>query len=228
MAQPSVASYFSNRKRSANEDVKINRVRKVLVLDTIDSVPKRHDGLGISESETKNKDDVFFMEKPGKLQEKEESIAVNKILINNNCEKPKSTQRKILNAKPRTLKAAANNKDIQELFNNMKQKRECIQKTVIDSIDDRINEIERHVTPPTTPKKTVNALDKVRENPGGPSLKEIRKQMTRSSRLAELKASLSRFEEKDKKLKEIEKKTDQIESPKLKTFRTIELEVQTR
>ncbi|CAH1129719.1 unnamed protein product [Ceutorhynchus assimilis] len=47
--------------------------------------------------------------------------------------------------------------------------------------------------------------------------------------LAELRASMARFKEGEKKLAEIEKKTSQItpESPRLKGFKTIELEVQT-
>ncbi|KAJ8973752.1 hypothetical protein NQ317_018339 [Molorchus minor] len=77
-----------------------------------------------------------------------------------------------------------------------------VKETIIDPVDYSYN---THVTSPTTPKKA-NAMDNVKEKPDGPSLKEIKRKMTRSSRLAELKASIGRFQEGAIKLKEIEKK----------------------
>ncbi|KAK9743504.1 DNA replication factor CDT1 like [Popillia japonica] len=53
--------------------------------------------------------------------------------------------------------------------------------------------------------------------------------MSRSSRLAELKASISKFKQLENKLESAESKTSSLkESPNLKSFRTLELEVALR
>ncbi|XP_030760643.1 DNA replication factor Cdt1 isoform X2 [Sitophilus oryzae] len=199
MAQPSVACYFNNRKRIAAEDIKISQDQ-----------PSLYNG----ESS----------EKIQKLQE--EKIGESKI-VKISSSVSKVTLKKIVRSKTRKLKSSTNNTNIQELFNKMNKATTVLseEQSELISAQEKTPECKLHVTPPSTPTK-INAMDKVIRD--GPSLKEIKNKMTRSARLSELKASLNRFQDKEKQLKEIEKKTSQIpESPKLKGFRTIELEVQT-
>lgn len=224
MAQPSIACYFNARKRSAIEDTKINHSKKVLILDA-----NEHDGSDVlCKNESINVirsycdlKDVSSSTKLSELQEKKKVVGVNKIVSNNfNKQKP---VKKMVATRTKALRTPSNNGDIQNLFNNMKSETSKVTEITVP------REITNHITPPNTPTKTTNALDKVRDKPDGPSLKEIKRKMTRSARLAELKASIGRFQDNVVKLKEIEKKTSDIpESPKLKSFRTIELEVHTR
>nr|CAI5819949.1 unnamed protein product [Callosobruchus analis] len=239
MAQPSVANYFNSRKRSAIEDNKINRAKKVLLLDSNNFSSASRNGLeSVKKIEVVEKNEGLLSQQSDKLQEKKEGdlISFNKIASIPSSERSKLVPRKraTSRSKPRGITTS---KNIQELLNNMKNKLDhktnevpidLPETTVVEKLNRQINEIEKHVTPPNSPIKTVNALDKVKDKPDGPSLKEIRRKMTRSARLAELKASINRLQEGDKKLKEIEKKTEQIlESPKLQRFRSIELEVNT-
>ncbi|XP_074035173.1 chromatin licensing and DNA replication factor double parked [Leptinotarsa decemlineata] len=231
MAQPSVACFFNTRKRSATEDLKINRARKVLVLDSCDSIRVKEDVLKdvndlISETVSK---DVLLLNSTNKFQEKEKKIVMSNNIMTKNNQKSKTSTRKV--TKTKAIKNMSNYKDIQQLITNMKKEDKIITETQINpraEFSETTKAVVTHLTPPTTPTKISNALDNVKEKPEGPSLKEIRKKLTRSSRLAELKASMNRFQENAEKLKEIEKKTSLIsESPKLKNFKTIELEVET-
>ncbi|CAH0546952.1 unnamed protein product [Brassicogethes aeneus] len=181
MAQPSVASFFTTRKRSVIEDTKINRARK--------------------------------------LQEKEEKSVKSKKKLHTVTPAIQTETKKVLHpAKGRKVKELTNNKNIQEFLNNIKN-------------TTKETPVEQNVTEEKTAKTTSgneNAMDKVSDKSKGPSIKEIQKKMSRSAKLAELKASISRFQEKDTKLKEIEKKTVIIpQSPKIKAFKTIEVEVHT-
>lgn len=218
MAQPSVACYFGSRKRSAVEDTKINRAKKVLVLDSDQITPKYFIDKKLVNSNEEIRTEVCNSKNTDKnlLTKKVISIPSSKqTRVSNNTSKSS----KIKNIR-RT--STTNNRDIQRMINNMKNKTE--ESTVLER-----NEEVIHITPPGTPTKFINALDKVKEKPDGPSIKEIRKKITRSARLAELKASIGRFQENDNKLKDIKKETKKIpESPKLKSFKTIELEVLTR
>lgn len=236
MAQPSVASFFNNRKRAAVEDIKINQARKVLVLDSKEVKAPLREGLEKDKGfiltqfpqDSLSSRDECPSEKVKKLQENEEKIGANKIVTFGSAN-TKCTSKNVIKAtRGKKMKAVSNNKDIQELFNKMNKPQTIVKpadtnnEVTIDSL-----EHEMHRTPPSTPTKKINAMDKIRND--GPSLKEIKNKLSRSSRLNELKASLARFKDNDKKLSEIEKKTSQIpESPKLKGFKTIELEVQTR
>lgn len=221
MAQPSIVCYFSSRKRSAVEDTKINRVKKVLVLDSDQIAEKSCIAKKLNgnvESEVKSV--VGPKEGTCKSNKTDEKNIFAKKVITISNSKPKNDTVKSAKIKSVKAKCASNSRNIQELLQNMKSKSE----TEIPP-----TEIQSHITPPGTPNKIVNALDKVKDKPDGPSIKEIRKKLTRSARLAELKASLSRFQEGENKLKEIEKETKKIpESPKLQSFKTIELEVVTR
>lgn len=65
------------------------------------------------------------------------------------------------------------------------------------------------------------------------SLGDIKSKLTRSARLAELKASMARFDEGRQKLNEISKakeiqQTLNVQGPQLNQFNTIELEVPAR
>lgn len=232
MAQPSVASFFNNRKRAAIEDTKINQARKVLLLDSTQIDAPLKGGLGgygniiptkVSQ-DLLNFQDECPNDKIKKLQEKEEKAVASKIVI-----APNSANKKIIRAsRTKKIKAPSNNKNIQELINKMGKPNIKPPEMPIEAtqVNHQTCEDKEYITPPSSPTKRINAMDKIRM--GGPSLKELKNKMTRSARLSELKASLNRFQEGDKKLKEIEAKTSQIpESPKLKGFRTIELEVQT-
>ncbi|XP_019876874.1 DNA replication factor Cdt1 isoform X3 [Aethina tumida] len=190
MAQPSVASFFSNRKRTVIEDAKISRAKK----------------------------------------EKEEKTVNTNKLIAPLPSVTQNVQKKAVVRAPKSKKAAKellNNKDIQQLLSNMKKMTKEPEQTQVS----KDNEVEqRHVTPPSTPTKCSNLMDKVPDKIEGPTIQEIKKKMTRSGRLAELKATIAKLKEGDAKLKEVEKKTSIIpppESPKLKAFRTIEVEVHT-
>lgn len=224
MAQPSVACYFSSRKRSAVEDSKIIRAKKVLVLDSDQISEKSCIAKKLCENvDSDVKSAILPVEAISKSNHDEKNVFAKKVITISNSKSAnirKTDHLKTSKPKNAKLKSSSNNQNIQELLNNMKSRVE----TEIPQ-----SNIQSHVTPPGTPTKIVNALDKVKEKPDGPSLKEIKRKITRSGRLAELKASLSRFQESDNKLKEIEKETKKIpESPKLKSFRTIELEVVTR
>lgn len=226
MDQPTIACYFNARKRVAVEDAKINRAKKVLILDS--DINSEKSCIGQSQSEDTDvhvKNVILPIENKSELKQKnEEKVFVKKVVTISNP-KPKVTPKSITRRTPKVKnvksKILEKNHNIQEFICNMKNtvNTELVQNEICKS----------HVTPPTTPTKITNALDKIRENPDGPSLKELKKKMCRSARLAELKASISRFQEGDNKLKEIEKETKKIpESPKLKSFKTIELEVLTR
>lgn len=222
MAQSSIASYFNTRKRSAIEDLKLSRAKKVLVLDNAS---------GNSSDVVDDKKLVFSTCIPqnethtasNKTQEKEEkkSLIANRIV---SLSVQKSTSNRINSAKK--MKNDRTQQSIDDLFGRMsKSSTESTQK-MIESTD---AERQNCTTPPGTPTKQINAMDKVQEKPTGPSLKEIKRKMTRSAKLAELRASISRFQEGASKLKEIEKTTEKIEdSPKLKNFKTIELEIESR
>ncbi|XP_018577733.1 DNA replication factor Cdt1 [Anoplophora glabripennis] len=232
MAQPSVACFFSTRKRSAVEENKINRARKVLLLDSGSLVSSEQNGLESDRkviSQDKINEDVLSSEYNVKLQNKEETYLLANKIVNVNSS-AKIVTKKIIRARIKKTKEVSNNQDIQLLLTNMSKKEAIVTtppQTTVDSIK-HVNESDKHVTPPSTPKKAINAMDKVKEKPDGPSLKEIRRKMTRSARLAELRASMNRFQEGANKLKVLEKKTSLIpESPKLNNFKTIELEVHT-
>lgn len=202
MAQSSIASYFNNRKRSAIEDVKINRARKVLVLDNF----SEKSSVGINDAPS-----TKSQEKNGDI-----ILVANKI-VNINSRK---TNRVL---KTKKMKNDPNQQSISDLLTRINQQTTQDTQEMIEATDIE----KKNCTTPPAPRK--NAMDKVEHKPNGPSLKDIKRKMTRSARLADLKASISRFQDGEAKLKEIEKKTDKIEdSPKLKNFKTIELEIESR
>lgn len=215
MAQPSVACYFNTRKRNATEDLKITRARKVLHQEVSDS------------NEAQDNHDFIADKAPIKVKTlpiDPTSLSAKIVQLANLQNEGKIKAKKPVRSS-RAKKVIDDQQNIQELLNNMihKDKDEPQQTKLTENEDNR--EIQLHKTPPATPTKT-NAMDKVKVSIQDMSMKEVRQKLTRSSRLAELKASMARFKEKDAKLKEIEKHAPKTsESPGLKSFKSIELEV---
>lgn len=216
MSQPSVASYFSTRKRLACDDLKSTSAKKVLVLDSnsADSLPS-----SIHHPDP-TKDSKLTCTTPELRQIVMQSG--NKINNTTMAKKPKQT-------KIRKLKEVPNQRDLQTLLNNVTTIES--NHTIVQDLTPKgdVNKEPIHRTPPSTPIKRVNAMDNVKPIARELSFNELKQKMSRSSRLAELKASISKFKQLDTKLQEVEKKTSKIEdSPNLKSFKTIELEVALR
>ncbi|KAJ8919649.1 hypothetical protein NQ315_006176, partial [Exocentrus adspersus] len=217
---------FSTRENGRQwKKAKYTALKKVLVLDSNSLVTTQQDGLESDQriiSQTNSNKDVastkLYMHEDKQLSSKIVAVATSTNTI---------TARKNSHAKTRKMKEITGNQDIKLLLTSINKKTEVIDRQELyynEATEDIAD--KRHITPPSTPKKATNAMDKVK--PDGPSIKEIKRKMTRSARLAELKASISRFQEGASKLKELEKKTSVIpESPKLNAFKTIELEVHT-
>ncbi|XP_060521172.1 DNA replication factor Cdt1 isoform X2 [Cylas formicarius] len=235
MAQPSVACFFNTRKRAAVEDSKIQQARKVLVLDSTQTKSVCKNGVALEgETDIDKQDSMissndFVSFKQVKNAQEETKILTNKVVTNTVLKNEKQA-RKVLNAtRKNKIKGDHKSRDIQELFSKL-NKSDSIslntQTTDMTLSSNESPEDSSYITPPSTPQKT-NALDRMKLLEG-PSLKEIKNRMKRSTRLNELRASLLKFQESDKKLTEIEDKTSTIgESPKLKEFKTIEIEVHT-
>lgn len=224
MAQPSIENYFSTRKRSAVDD-KVLRAKKVLVLDGEDKNDGKERLLG---------DKAIVFSPSNKLLSKVESVSSKKAASDehSNSKMARKIHRKALHKK--TTSHSSGQRDLQEIFNSMTKATPEIESSVtqqaeviINSPDAEVN--RRHVTPPSTPTKRVNMLDKVKNVEHEPTLKEIKEKLSRSNRLAELRASIARFKAGDKKLEEAEKKTAKVaQSPTLNSFKTLEFEVQLR
>lgn len=226
MAQPSIANYFNTRKRSAVDD-KVARAKKVLVLDGEDKNDGKERLLG---------DKAIVFSPSNKLLSKIEAVSSKKVTtdeISNSKIMAKKTQRKAPHKKATTH--CSGQRDLQEIFNSMTKATQEIESSaitqqtevIINSPDAEVN--RRHVTPPSTPTKTLNMLDKVKNVDHEPTLKEIKEKLSRSNRLAELRASIARFKAGEKKLEEAEKKTEKVaQSPTLNSFKTLEFEVQLR
>lgn len=231
MSQTSIASYFATRKRPASEDAGIVRAKKVLVLDppTGLNVKKTTESVNNSTRELVyiSKEKSIFKElkvsesqSPKEIIYSPRSSVVTKLnfdSINSSTSNMTIKRGGTPKSKPKKLvKHISNQPNIQTALLNM-------QAFKISKNTQEVNE----KTPPTTPIK--NALDSVPANTTSLSLNEIRHKLSRSTRLAELKASLSRFNKSADKLKELEVKTAAItEGPTIKEFKSIELEVQLR
>lgn len=233
MSQTSIASYFATRKRPAGEDADIVRAKKVFVLDPSSdfkvnkTIEKANNAAGelvypskeksiinelkISKLESQSPKEIIYSPRSSvvtKLNFDSASSPTSNMTIKRSGT-PKCKPRKL-------IKDISNQPNIQTALLNM-------QATKISKNTQEVNE----KTPPTTPIK--NALDSVPTNTTNLSLNEIRNKLSRSARLAELKASLSRFNKSAVKLKELEKKTASItEGPTIKEFKSIQLEVQLR
>lgn len=216
MAQPSVANYFNTRKRSAADD-KATRAKKVLVLDSEDA----------RDSKVRLLDDRAVVFSPSnKLTPKPESTPSAR--ASGMAKKP---SRRMVQKRPTSQ--CSGQRDIQEVFKGMSKNTSesapVLKQTevVLHSPESLVN--SRHVTPPSSPTKSVNLMDRVKNADKEPTLKEIRQKLSRSNRLAELRASIASYKCSQKKLEEAEKRTARIEdSPTLKSFKTLEFEVNVR
>lgn len=231
MAQTTISNYFNTRKRTAADD-KIERARKVLILD------------GDKKSETKDRlegEKVVVFSASNNLSEKVQTKRDNALnsatprVINPEPSSAPVMARKA-NRKPvhRRPPTSVNQTDIQELFKKMAktpavQEEPTRAKTEINLSTPESITRELHVTPPTTPTKRLNRLDNLHNVDREPTIKQIREKLTRSHRLAELRASISRFKDSAGKLEEAEQKIAKVEqSPTLKAFKTLEFEVNVR
>lgn len=114
--------------------------------------------------------------------------------------------------------------DWKKSLNNYKKNEAKIKK--VENRTDTSTKINVELCAATTSK---NAMDKVSSSSNEMTLNEIKTKLTRSEKLAELKASISRFKESEKKLDKLEEKlSTKKDSPCIKTFKSIELEVQLR
>lgn len=223
MAQTSIANYFNTKKRPAVDD-KTAKVKKVLVLEGEDK-NNGNDRLG---------DKAIVFSPSNKVLLKAESALIKKIVSdgNSNSKMAKKVQRKGYHKK--VTAHSSGQRDLQEIFNSMTQGIPEVENNVMPQTEVKINSPDseisrRHVTPPNTPTKRVNMLDKVKNIECEPTLREIKEKLTRSNRLAELRASIARFKAGERKLEEAEKKTEKVaQSPTLNSFKTLEFEVQVR
>lgn len=224
MAQTTVTNYFATRKRSATEDTNVKWGKKVLVLDVDNKQTIASDGTRLdNDSDNSNV----------------------KILSIRGSSKVTLSTKPVNTPKNRKIKDSSKNGNIESLFNNMgKNESEILSSDEANITSDTekhhtpvklpavVEEV--HITPsvthgvqqPSAPTKKPSAMDKVNVSGGEPTLAELKRKMSRSSRLAELKASLSRFKQSEKELAIAEKNTQHIkESLNLKSFKSIEVEV---
>ncbi|KRT83818.1 hypothetical protein AMK59_3449 [Oryctes borbonicus] len=210
MSQPSVINYFSTRKRLAHDELKSSSAKKVLILDN-ESVQRAANNNPCSEP--------FKEPKITTTSSEVREIVVTKVNSRSMAKKPKQTRIK-------KIKQIPNQTNLQTLPINTTSKESTQREVTNVTPKTELQKEPIHVTPPSTPTKRVNAMDKVKPLARELSFNELKQRMSRSSRLAELKASISKFKQLESKLEEAEKKTAKIEdSPNLKSFKTIELEV---
>lgn len=226
MSQPSVANYFATRKRTAVEENNILRAKKVLVLDPENEIKK------CDETQVKTRN-IIYTESKEKSAKKELIMTKDKEVISQKCvsfpERSKVITKLEFDSESTTKRGRPKHKkinnqgDIQKMLQTMKNKQQdsavpdklFINKTNIQKINEK--------TPPASPK---NAMDNITKS--NLSIGEIKSKLSRSTRLAELKASIANFNKLEDKLKLAEKKTAEVmKSPALNKFRSIELEVQT-
>uniref|UniRef100_A0A1Y1L6K2 CDT1 Geminin-binding domain-containing protein n=1 Tax=Photinus pyralis TaxID=7054 RepID=A0A1Y1L6K2_PHOPY len=198
MAQPSVLNYFNNRKRPAHQDSKINVARKVLMLDSKESIClPQSDGT----------------DRMVRLVESQTIVKSTR-----STREVKSTKRSAT-PKAKKSKPIVNTGHIETFVCNMGKNSVTVPNPEVRELDSPKETISTFELP-KTPTKSTNALDKLKLTGNEPTLSELKQKLSRSSRLAELKASISRFKECEKKLAAAEEKT-----VALKNFKSIELEV---
>lgn len=241
MSQTSIASYFASRKRPAADDIGVVKAKKVLILDRSETSTLQKevcnentkgttcDFIYSSKEVTLNNNEAIL--KSTKLEsttDQEHKLPQrNKVVTKLNFDSPTTNTNMTIKrggtpkSKPKNvIREISNQPSIQSVFQNLQSAKNT-----------KNSQQTNEKTPPTTPVK--NALDNINTSKNNDlSLNEIRNKLTRSSRLAELKASIAKFSKSADKLKEIEKKTSALSKesagPTLKTFEKIELEVQLR
>lgn len=228
MAQPSVAAYFNTRKRTI-DDNKIYRAKKVLVVDS-----KEKKSASIDNSTV---DIIFKAKGNSELSNRDNNKKICDVKLKETESKkstPKSTKKKVVKECKGQLNLQNFLISLPKPLDTHSINSEKVQQTNIDLKSEDISREIKHVTPPNSPlKKKVNIMDKVSNNvetskSSNKALNDVRMKLSRSSRLAELKAKISKFSESAQKLEEIEKVTSKIvvpSSPKLQSFKNIEVEV---
>lgn len=228
MAQPSVISYFNTRKRSAVEDVKSIAKKKVCLLDNSlnstcvqkklecvsKNVKKNPTKLGKPLKNQKNIQD--FLQTLSQSTKSEMKTKINNLVSQDaNCNIETATD----------IKLSAN-----EAKKKITSRREELKASIM-KFQESAKALEKIQSPEQTESVqnegvTKNAMDKTNSEL---SLNDIKKALTRSEKLAKLKSSISRFKELDKQLETNRQKASSVEdSPNLKSFKNIELEVQLR
>lgn len=231
MAQSTIVDYFNTKKRAAVDESKIHQSRKVVVLDKneINGVKDRR---SFSPSPC-----VVYAQNKSKLKE---VVVKKKAAVTPRSARMKQLQAKAGNIQEmlNKLNKVSNSPSIPET--SMKAREEFEKTQQVTPPNTPTNPASSSTTSPTkklgmnisidSPSKRVNAMDTVSSTVRELSYNEIRQKLSRSSRLAELKASMGRFKKGAEKLKEAEKKTAEVrkDSPKLKNFDRIELEVNLR
>lgn len=223
MSQPSVANYFATRKRTAHEETNILRAKKVLVLDSDSEINQK----SVENKQVLTRNHIY--------SETKEKSARKELIMGRDTEIISQKvipfpQRKLVTKldfdgeqtkKGRPKHKKINNQgDIQKIFQTMQSSTtDSSEKTILNLTNiQKVNE----KTPPSSPKSAMDSVVK-----SDLSLNEIKTKLTRSSRLAELKASIAKFNQSADKLKVAEKKTAAItQRPTLNKFKSIELEVQ--
>lgn len=232
MAQTSIENYFNTRKRPAVDD-KILKAKKVLVLDSNNTREKCEDKKGL-ETDTM----ILFAQNSESYKTKPKIVPCKPASRKTENDKSQTNaSKKVAKAPPKKLRAGPNQSDIQLLLNNMVAKTSVPEQHDSSTLSEKtdiplatVDSIvtERHVTPPSSPTKITNRLDKVKDGKEL-TLKEIQQKLSRSHRLAELKKSIAKFKESAAELEVAEARTAKVaESPTLKTFKKLEFEVNLR
>lgn len=232
MSQPSVTAYFNTRKRQATEDLRGKA--KVLLLDQEQIKVNKESGLQlktpnlespkiVSEKQEENMGTspkvMIVQGKPTKVLTRSRATPVRKssqdgqVDIRNSFLKMGNDvgEKKVLFEKkgilspqkklPSTPKKDKNISGDKEIINNMTNE-EIVHEFI-------------------TPKKMSNKSNSVKNNL---DFNEIKNRINKSSRLAELKASIDRIRKCDQRLNELQKQND-FNKPQIQKFEKIQLEV---
>lgn len=254
MSQPSVTAFFQTRKRGAIDDLRGKS--KVLVLEnerTIQSEvnkPGEVDKLITLSVDGKTSPKLVFKANQSRTLEKLNSSVVRNIQFDSSKSSPSSKTPK-MNTRARTTRTRKfsteeGQTDIRDSFLKINNNETISSReTVTVPFEKRgLLSPKKNLTPTkkqvqtnqpaagsTTPNKTTNLMDKLAQK--DLSFGEIKNRITKSSRLAELKARIDEFKQTDKKLVNFlkerdDEKDDQVKPPKIKKFEKIELEVPVR
>lgn len=218
MAQPSVAQFFNTRKRCAVDDIFAAKSRKVLIVDQKSSKLAEPCIVPVYNAKTVEKVEPV---KQTKLSARRRLLQVN------GSTKSKSNEL----SNQRTLDNFMKKKDDAE--NPTEENVKIIEPEKIKKAEESkkvVNETLKDAKAPT--KEVVELKSKAKKEL---NLEGVQQKLSRSEKLAELKASLFRFKQADARLKDAENKSKAVienkEKPdvkKLKAFKSIELEVNLR
>lgn len=245
MAQPSIASYFTSRKRAAVDEISStrNKVRlldsdasqinqdcgykaKAILLKTIDNQQvTKNKSVDVKRSRIVTKLNFDSPKADGvktpirKTSSRSKNVATYKPQKQQNCIFTQlgslSPTKRILPAKEQTVETIHKNNDTLSNNNNIPNIKE-------KTIEPSVSEAPKNAKKETTTLSAICAKTEVKDM----SLAEIKAKLTRSSRLEELKSRINKFNEGIKKIEE--KRLQKVEVPTLKEFKSIDLVVTTR